>query len=310
MSENISVLLRILTTDPVCIYSWTFPLLLVWWSFILIIIALGAGLHLGWQTYRLRRTFLRLTTALQRVRTHRHSLTKTGLEKIEGILGNEPLTKAGWDEFTETLLREEKGETGEISILNTRPATEFFPYTETEQHIAPYHRLMPAVLTSAGLLGTFVALLIGLHGVHVDTGRPTPVPVEGQAAVEAQTQSDQSSSSQSHAAQQPQSAVQGIDTLINSLSGKFLSSIIALVLSVFYAVWEAWHLRRTSDIHHKFCVTFDALFIRRTPESLLQKIHQEIESQSASFRHFNTDLSGHLKQSFQESLGPTFNSPD
>lgn len=314
MSENISTLIRLLTTGSNCLLpghcppdSWTFPLFLVWWSIILITIALGAGFHLGWQTNRLRRTFLRLTNALQRIRTSNHSLTRTGLEKIEGILGNEPLTKAGWDEFKETLLREEKGSSGEISILNTRPATEFFPYAETEQYIAPYHRLMPVLLTSAGLLGTFFALLIGLHGVHVNE-RLVPVPVEGQAAVEPQPQSDQPSSGQSHTAQQPQSAVEGIDgigTLINSLSGKFLSSIIALILSISYAVWEAWHLRRTSDIHHKFCVTFDALFIRRTPESLLQKIHQEVESQSSAFRHFNTDLSGYLKQSFQESLGPT-----
>ncbi len=70
-------------------------------------------------------------------------------------------------------------------------------------------------------------------------------------------------------------------------------------------MWEVWRLRRASNAYYQSCAVFDALFVRRTTEGLLRQIHREIESQSAAFRHFDTDLSGHLKQSFQESLGPT-----
>jgi hypothetical protein len=150
-----------------------------------------------------------------------------------------------------------------------------------------------------------VALLIGLHGVHVDTEHPASAATVGQVTSGPMLQPDLPSGGQSSSTQQPKQAVQGIDKLINSLSGKFLSSIVALILSVLHAIGEAFLLRRASNAHHQFCAAFDALFVRRTTEGLLQQIHREIESQSAAFRHFNTDLSGYLKQSFQESLGPT-----
>jgi hypothetical protein len=242
-------------------------------------IFLAAATHLGRQTWWLRGTFFRFTRTLQSIQTPGHSLTRAGYEQVDGLLRDNPLTSAGWDEFQETVLREEKGETGERSIFNTRPAAEFFPYSAVEQRISAFHRLMPTALTSAGLLGTFIALLIGLHGVHVKTERQAPAISVGKAASESTLQSDQFSKLSIHnlfkqgkaasestlqsdqplsgsglpSMQQPQ-VVRGIDELINSLSGKFLSSIVALVLAVFYAIWEAWRLRRASDAHHKFWV--------------------------------------------------------
>ena len=231
MTEQISALLHLLTADPVCIFpspcspdSWTFPLLLVRWSFVLIIVALGAGLHLCWQTRQLRRTFLGLAKALQNIRIPSHSMTRTGFEQVDALLRDNPLTKAGWSEFQKTVLREEKGETGEIVVFNTRQAAEFFPHTEVEQHISAFHRLMPAVLTSAGLLGTFLALLIGLHSVHVETEHPTKPATAEQATSESPSQLDLPSGGQLSPAQQQKQAVRGIDDLVNSLSGKFLSS--------------------------------------------------------------------------------------
>ncbi|MEM4408118.1 MAG: hypothetical protein QXI19_05175, partial [Candidatus Caldarchaeum sp.] len=172
------------------------------------------------------------------------------------------------------------------------------------QRISAFHRLMPVALTSLGLLGTFLALLVGLHSVRIDTEHTTPIVTESQMRPESAPQADLSTGENPSTAA-PRQAVRGIDDLVNSLSGKFLSSIFALLLSVFYALWEARCRRQVETTHHQFCMAFDALFVRKTPESYLQKILEETEKQSTAFRHFNTDLSGYLKQSFQESLGPT-----
>ncbi|MBA3916864.1 MAG: hypothetical protein H0X25_24070, partial [Acidobacteriales bacterium] len=61
----------------------------------------------------------------------------------------------------------------------------------------------PGLLTGAGLTLTFVAILLALYGVHYDKANAAD-------------------------------PVTGIDTLINGLSGKFLSSIVALVLSILF----------------------------------------------------------------------------
>jgi len=57
----------------------------------------------------------------------------------------------------------------------------------------------PGILTGSGLTLTFIAILLGLLGVHYDKAN----------SIE---------------------PISGIDTLINGLSGKFLSSIVALLL--------------------------------------------------------------------------------
>ena len=70
-----------------------------------------------------------------------------------------------------------------------------------------FHQSVPGILTSLGLLATFVAILMALAGVTYN-------------------------------ALDPVRPVSGIDQLINGLSGKFLSSIIALLLSVIFTFLE------------------------------------------------------------------------
>jgi hypothetical protein len=70
-----------------------------------------------------------------------------------------------------------------------------------------FHQSVPGILTALGLLATFVAILMALAGVTYNVNDPIR-------------------------------PVSGIDQLINGLSGKFLSSIIALVLSVVFTLFE------------------------------------------------------------------------
>jgi hypothetical protein len=72
---------------------------------------------------------------------------------------------------------------------------------------ATFHRAVPGILTALGLMATFVAILMALAGVSYDVRDPIR-------------------------------PVSGIDQLINGLSGKFLSSIIALMLSVICTFYE------------------------------------------------------------------------
>jgi len=77
---------------------------------------------------------------------------------------------------------------------------------ERDYH-ASFHDSVPGILTGLGLLATFISILVALQGVRVD--------MKGTAET-----------------------VSGIGNLINGLSGKFLSSIVALFLSVTYTLSE------------------------------------------------------------------------
>jgi len=87
-----------------------------------------------------------------------------------------------------------------------------------------YYQAVPAILTALGLLATFIAILQGLAGVRynpLDTAHP----------------------------------ISGIDSLINGLSGKFVTSIVALMLSVAFTLVEKRLCERTLLQAHASLVT-------------------------------------------------------
>jgi len=129
---------------------------------------------------------------------------------------------------------------------------------------------IPGVVTGAGLLFTFVAILVALVDVHLKGTQ-----------------------------------VEGLDTLIQGLSGKFLSSIAGLFSATVYLLCEKPLQHRLSRGRHELTTALDALIPVLSPSQILVDLTRDISEQSTAFRAFNADLSQKLKQSFSESMGPT-----
>lgn len=98
---------------------------------------------------------------------------------------------------------------GEEGWFITRPIPDCLPEEDVVDSFyhSAFHQSVPGILTALGLLATFVAILMALAGVTYNANDPVR-------------------------------PVSGIDQLINGLSGKFLSSIIALILSVIFTFFE------------------------------------------------------------------------
>jgi hypothetical protein len=134
-----------------------------------------------------------------------------------------------------------------------------------------FFQAVPGIVTGFGLLITFVAILVALGDVTIDANNE----------------------------------VQGLHKLIGGLSGKFVSSIAALLAATIYALIEKpiLHLltaRRLAVVH-----ALDAIVPRLSVVHLLSDIQKDIAEQSAAFRSFNTDLALKLRQGLSESMGPT-----
>jgi hypothetical protein len=118
------------------------------------------------------------------------------------------LPKDWWLNFEESLeLYTPPGE-GQGWFL-TRPVREVLTEDDLVFRLyhASFHQAVPTILTALGLLATFIAILQGLAGVTYNETDPLH-------------------------------PISGIDTLINGLAGKFLSSILALLLSVLFTFIE------------------------------------------------------------------------
>jgi hypothetical protein len=135
-----------------------------------------------------------------------------------------------------------------------------------------FYSAFPGIVTGLGLLFTFVAILIALLGVREDPS--------------------------SH-------VIRGVNDLIHGLSGKFVSSIVALLLATLFIFCEKSLFHGLDRARLALERALELVFPRLTPVQILTELQRDISEQTLGFRHFNTDLSGKLKQSFSESMGPT-----
>jgi hypothetical protein len=131
----------------------------------------------------------------------RHGRSDAAVGRLRDSVNRLPAGVADvWRTVDESIERYESPD-GETGHFLTRGVDELLPADGVIErwYNASEFAAVPGVLTSLGLLGTFIALLLGLNGLRVDGNGGT---------------------------------VHGIDVLIGNLSGKFLSSIVALGLSV------------------------------------------------------------------------------
>jgi hypothetical protein len=114
-----------------------------------------------------------------------------------------------WWRLVDESLERYRGSDGQEGWFSVRPIREILDEDTLIGSIyhSSFYQAIPGILTALGLLATFIAILQGLSGVTynpLDSVHP----------------------------------VSGIDALINGLSGKFLTSIVALIVSIIFTFVE------------------------------------------------------------------------
>ncbi len=161
------------------------------------------------------------------------------LEKLDGEMGKIPMLHTLWLQYRMTLILEHVPWFMEARIFSTKRAEEIFTQETTlaNQVNVAFYRQFPSLLTSIGLLLTFVALFIGLGKLHA----------EGNEIV-------------------------GIQGLINGLAGKFLTSIVGLIAANMFTFFEKPLMADLMHTHYSFLRLLDQLFPRKTIEQMLEHI--------------------------------------
>ena len=158
------------------------------------------------------------------------------LRELDRTMRAVPGFRRPWVQYRKTLVFERVAWFREPRVFSTRRADEFF----TQEAVLAgrldlaFFGQVPSLTTGLGLLLTFVAICVGLSRLHAD----------GQT-------------------------IDGIQGLINGLSGKFLTSIVGLVCANLFVLLERPALRRLLDAHAEFLALLDESFPRRTVEELL-----------------------------------------
>ncbi|MCA9472891.1 MAG: hypothetical protein MRJ96_05670 [Nitrospirales bacterium] len=161
------------------------------------------------------------------------------LHQIDTVMANSPLLREPWAQYRTSLIMEQVPWFLEPRIFSTRRAEEIF----TQESIManrvnlPWYGQFPSLVTGLGLLLTFIALFIGLGKLHAEGGE-----------------------------------IVGIQGLINGLAGKFLTSIVGLIVANIFTFIEKPMLSEVMHAHRQFLSLVDHLFPRKTIEQMLEQL--------------------------------------
>lgn len=239
---------------------------------ILLLFAFCAVIALLVRVQRLRASGNRLATALTDLGkpSFGSGLSLSDIEAIRKEFGNYTRFSRSWAQIENKLIRR-RGATGDEYWLST-PATDILQPSEVAdtQLNREWYQAIPGMLTGTGLLVTFIAILVALLHVRLVGNR-----------------------------------VEGMALLIEGLSGKFVSSIAALFAATVFVMFEKQQFHSLDRSISKLADAVAAIVPVLTSTHVLVELQKDMGEQSVAFRTFNADLSGRLKQSFSESMGPT-----
>jgi hypothetical protein len=167
-----------------------------------------------------------------------------------------------------------QGADGLEGYFLTDPPDEVLPLeTVTAIPGRDYFRSLPGLLTGAGLALTFVAILTALHGVHYDKAN-TVEPITG------------------------------IDVLINGLSGKFLSSVVALLCSILFTLFEHSQTARLRKGYSQTLSTLRSTIPRLTTARILLDIRKSSADASVEVAHISADVVSRFTDAINDQVVP------
>lgn len=191
-------------------------------------------------------------------------------DNLNQTLKSDPLIGHAWTEFDETIIRDDSEE--QIQIFNTKSISYFFKKeTLLDSSLAvSFFRKVPGILTSLGLLFTFLFIVFGLMEIHF----------EGKQVV-------------------------GIDKLISGLSAKFQSSVLAIFLATIFTFIEHSIIRSIESQYQNLVDLLDNKFQHKGSEDYLRSIDKNMRELNSSMKRFSTDLAGVIKEGLQEGMRPS-----
>jgi hypothetical protein len=240
------------------------------------ILAACAGLVLLFAVFlsRMLSEGLRTRSALRRLELILHSLSEENgasrgdglssetLAKLRERCGSLPEPMRGWWRRIEDNLLSYTGADGRQGWFLAATPREILPEESvSERHYhASFHEAVPGILTGLGLACTFIAILIALTGLRVTEVNDTETVV-------------------------------GIKTLIEGLAGKFLTSIIGLLLSMVFLILERkWCERRLNDAYEDLLDSVSHLIPVMNGTRIQLELQQIAARQAAVLAHIEAEI--------------------
>lgn len=204
--------------------------------------------------------------------TGTQGVNASAIDHLNKLFTEIPFLLVPWNTFRSKLIYRQvspDADEEQVWAIETSLKTFYEDYFLGNDFNKRHFHAIPGIVTGVGLLMTFAAILVALLDVSILDNK-----------------------------------VHGLESLIGGLSGKFVSSVAALLSATVFLILEKWVFHRLNSARLSLIGVVDNLIPIRTEAHMLEEICQSMKSQETAFRTFNSDLALKLKNSFSESMGP------
>lgn len=190
-------------------------------------------------------------------------VTRSFYEAISSVFDDLPLLSAAWSAVASCVVVTDKDRTEKFWVSEDISG---LVTGATAVDSRPY-RTAPTVISGIGLLATFLAILVALMDVRLAQNR-----------------------------------VQGLDLLVQGLSGKFLSSVVAIGCATMLIHAEKGLYRPCTEGLARLTMALKSLLPRLVPAQIMSDLRTEMAAQARMFGAFDVDLKGAVKEGLGESV--------
>ncbi len=193
-------------------------------------------------------------------------ITRRAYSEIDKIFTETPILHAPWQAIS-SLIVNKNTTTGEERYWVSEDAGTIFNANITVEN--QNYRNAPAIITGVGLLATFLAILVALLDMRIVNNR-----------------------------------IQGLDLLIHGLSGKFLSSVVAVACATLLTGAEKSLFQPVKLYAASLSMTLRRLLPRLSSTQILLDLHADIVEESRILKKLSSELSVNLSRGLTEAVGP------
>jgi len=195
-----------------------------------------------------------------------NGITKRTYSEIDKIFTETPILHAPWQAISALIVNRNHANGEERYWVSEDAGTVFNENIFVENQ---NYRNAPAIITGIGLLATFLAILVALLDMRIVNNR-----------------------------------IQGLDLLIHGLSGKFLSSVVAVACATLLTSAEKGLFQPVKRCAASLSMTLRKLLPRLTSTQILLDLHADIVEESKILRKLSSELSVNLSRDLTEAVGP------
>lgn len=190
-------------------------------------------------------------------------ITRSLFDSIASVFDDLPLLHVAWRAIVSCVVVTDKDKEGKYWV--SEDIGQMVANANVVDHNS--YKTAPTVISGIGLLATFLAILIALLDVRL-----------------------------------AQNKVQGLDLLVQGLSGKFLSSVVALACATLLIMAERRLTRPFFLAISRLSAALGSLLPRLVPAQIMSDLRTEMALQAKMFGSFDVDLKGAVKEGLGESV--------